>query len=54
MSTTHVTAKKASDAAITLGRRSWQQLRETLTEEELKNRQSAAGSLGGRPRKVSK
>ena len=46
-----VTKSAASDAAATLGRRSWQQLKRTLSDAELTKRQSDAGKLGGRPPK---
>jgi len=45
----HITKDKAAAAAATLGRRSWQQLKRTLSDTELTKRQSDAGKLGGRP-----
>lgn len=51
MSTTYITKAAANEAATTFGNRSWQTVKSRFTGEELSERQSAAGKLGGRPRK---
>lgn len=45
-----VTKKEARVAAVILGTSSWQACLEKFSPEELRERQSKAGSLGGRPR----
>src|ERR1700693_1561573 len=47
-----ITTKQASQAGVVLGTASWQARREKFTEQELSKQLSAAGKLGGRPRKV--
>jgi hypothetical protein len=46
------TEKQKSEAAIVLGTSSWQARTERFTPEQLSVQLSAAGKLGGRPRKV--
>lgn len=51
--TVELTDKQIENAARRLGQVSWKRVKESFTEEELQKRQSAAGKLGGRPRKDS-
>jgi hypothetical protein len=44
------TKHEVREAAVILGTSSWQTLSEKLSPDELRKRQSKAGSLGGRPR----
>ena len=45
------TKKEVSQAAVVLGTSSWEALTERLTPEQLRERLSRAGKLGGAPRK---
>jgi len=46
------TAKEIRKAAVVLGTSSWQTRTERFTPEQLSMQLSAAGKLGGRPRKL--
>lgn len=48
-----VTKKEVHEAAVILGTSSWQALNERFTPAQLSVRLSAAGKLGGRPRKLA-